>query len=59
MGASPPVLGESVCNVVVEDIESSTSEFEDEVGETARRGEASKFFDRIFWVILVSENGRA
>jgi len=54
-----PPFGESLCKVVVEDIESSTSDVEDGVGDVDRRGEVLRFLERIFWVIRVWENGRA
>jgi len=52
-GPSRPSLGESVCKVVVDDIESSTSDVLDGVGDVERRGEVLRFLDRIFCVIRV------
>lgn len=52
-GPSCPSLGESVCNVVVDDMESSTSDVLDGVGDVERNGEVLRFLDRIFCVIRV------
>jgi hypothetical protein len=55
--------GDSGCNVVDEETESSWSEVLDGVGELARREESEvelvSFVERIFWVIRVCEKGRA
>jgi len=51
-GPSCPSLGESVCNVVEDDMESSTSDVLG-VGDVERKGEVLRFLDRIFCVIRV------
>lgn len=58
-GPSCPSFGESACRVVVDDMESSTSDVLEGVGDVERRGEVLRFLDRIFCVIRVWENGRA
>jgi hypothetical protein len=45
--------GDSGCNVVEEDTESSISDRLDGVGDSDRRGEEVRFLDLIFCVILV------
>lgn len=45
--------GDSGCNVVEDDMESSMSDVLEGVGELARRGEVLRFRDRIFCVIRV------
>ena len=56
-GSLESLGGESGCNVVDEDIESSASERLDGVGEVPRSGEGEvevvRCFVRIFWVIRV------
>lgn len=54
--------GESGCNVVVDDMESSMSEVFESAGELARNGDGAVvvlFRERIFCVIRVCENGLA
>ncbi len=53
------VGGVSGCKVVDDDTESSISDVLDGVGEVSRSGDVLRFLDRIFWVILVCENGLA
>lgn len=53
---------DSGCSVVDEHTESSVSEIDGECagdGSRKRESEALRFWERIFWVILVWENGRA